>query len=206
MSYFLLPLIGGLLMTLFIIIGALVVGLLFYGILIFNLLVSLKNNVLKNWSNIDVLLKQRNSELPKLIETCQQYMEFEQDTLQKIVIARQSAVTAYQMNNLKAINTTETELRSLLGKLFALTENYPDLKTNQTFLQLQTRISDLENAIADRREFYNDSANIYNTRINQFPDLIMARLFNFVHYTLLTFDSEEIKDIDIKAAFKKRIQ
>jgi LemA protein len=197
---------GGLLMTLFIIIGALIVGLLFYGVLIFNLLVSLKNNVLKNWSNIDVLLKQRNSELPKLIETCQQYMEFEQDTLQKIVIARQSAVTAYQMNNLKAINTTETELRSLLGKLFALTENYPDLKTNQTFLQLQTRISDLENAIADRREFYNDSANIYNTRINQFPDLIMARLFNFVHYTLLTFDSEEIKDIDIKAAFKKRIQ
>lgn len=190
-------------MTSSIITIALIVALLFYGIFIFNALISLKNNVLRNWANIDVLLKQRNSEIPKLIETCQQYMEYEQETLQRVVKARQEALTAHQTHNLQAIGDTESALRSLLGKLFALTENYPDLKSNQTFLQLHSRISDLENSIADRRELYNDSVNVYNIKIAQIPDIIMARLFNFAPYILLSFSEEEKRDISVKSIFKK---
>jgi len=189
-------------MTVLIVFMALLLCLLLYGILIFNTLVSLKNNVSKNWSNIDVLLKQRNSELPKLIDTCKAYMQFEQETLQKIVVARQTAVSAAQTQNMSTIGASETELRSLLGKLFALAENYPDLKTNHSFLQLHARISDLENAISDRREFYNESVNLNNIRIQQFPDSIIARLFHFLPLQLLTFEDSELQDIAVKTLFK----
>lgn len=92
-------------------------------------------------------------------------------------------------------------LRGALGNLFALAESYPDLKANQTFQQLQTRISALENAIADRREFYNESVNVNNVRIEQFPDVIVARLFNFKSAQLLEFSEEEKKDVDVKGLF-----
>lgn len=195
---------GDFTMTIMIIAIAIAAALLLYGVLLYNNLISLKNNVLKNWSNIDVLLKQRNSEIPKLIETCQQYMQFEQETLQKIVQARAAAISANQSKDLTALGQSETELRVLLNKLFALAENYPDLKTNQSFLQLQGRISDLENTIADRREFYNDSVNLNNIRIEQFPDVIVAKLFYFKPYVLLKFSEDEKQDIDIKNTFKGR--
>lgn len=175
-----------------------------YGILIYNNLISLKNNVAKNWANIDVLLKQRNSEIPKLIETCQEYMQFEQETLQKIVKARQATISATEQNNLTALGTAETDLHKGLMKLFALAENYPELKTNRSFLQLQGRISDLENAIADRRELYNDSVNLNNIRIQQFPDVIVAKLFNFASFGLLHFENKELEDISVNHLFNKR--
>jgi LemA protein len=172
-----------------------------YGVTIYNSLVQIKHNVTKAWANIDVLLKQRHDELPKLVETCKQYMKFEQDTLTRVIEARSKVFTAREAQNVPALGQAEGGLRAALGSLFALAESYPDLKANQTFQQLQTRISSLENAIADRREFYNESVNVNNVRIEQFPDVIVARLLNFKEAQLLEFSEEEKKDVDVKQLF-----
>lgn len=172
-----------------------------YGITIYNALVQIKHNVSKAWANIDVLLKQRHDELPKLVETCKQYMKFEQDTLARVIEARSRVFTARETQNVPALGQAESGMRAALGSLFALAESYPELKANQTFQQLQTRISSLENAIADRREFYNESVNINNVRIEQFPDLIIARLLGFKEAQLLEFSEEERKDVDVKQLF-----
>jgi LemA protein len=172
-----------------------------YFILIYNSLVSIKNNVSKAWANIDVLLKQRHDELPKLVDTCKQYMKHEQETLEKVIQARAKVSEARQAHDVAALGVAEGALRAGLGSLFALAEAYPDLKANEQFNHLQARISSLENAIADRREFYNDSVNINNIRIDQFPDLIVARTFGFLPFDLLRFASSELKDVDISKRF-----
>ena len=181
--------------------GVLVVGVV-YAIMIYNNLVQVKHNVSKAWANIDVLLKQRHDELPKLVETCKQYMKFEQDTLQKVIDARSRVFSAREAQNIPALGAATAGLRASVGSLFALAEQYPDLKTNQTFQQLQGRITGLENAIADRREFYNESVNINNVRVEQFPDTIVAGMFNFKQAQLLEFDAAEKTDVDVKEMFK----
>ncbi|HET8711058.1 MAG TPA: LemA family protein [Spongiibacteraceae bacterium] len=173
-----------------------------YAIVIYNGLVALKHSVSKSLANIDVLLKQRHDELPKLVETCKKYMQYEQQTLERIISARSRVAQAQQSGDIGALGSAEGELRAGLGHLFALAENYPDLKTNDTFRQLQDRITGLENAIADRREIYNESVNNNNVRIEQFPDAILARRFSFKPFQLLQFSSEEKKDVDIAALFK----
>ena len=172
-----------------------------YGVTIYNSLVQIKHNVTKAWANIDVLLKQRHDELPKLVETCKQYMKFEQDTLTRVIEARSKVFTAREAQNVPALGQAEGGLRAALGSLFALAESYPDLKANQTFQQWQTRISSLEYAVAARREFYNESVNVNNVRIEQFPDAIIARLLNFKEAQLLEFTEEEKKDVDVKQLF-----
>lgn len=172
-----------------------------YAVLIYNNLVRLKHQVSKSWSNIDVLLKQRHDELPKLVETCKQYMQFEQDTLEKVMLARAAAHTARGQGDVKGVGAAETQMRLGLGQLFAVAENYPELKANQSFQQLQARISGLENAIADRREFYNEAVNLNNVRIEQFPDVILARIFAFKAADLMEFSAAELKDPDIKSLF-----
>ena len=185
-----------------IIILAVILVVVVYGIMLYNNLVQVKHNVSKAWANIDVLLKQRHDELPKLVETCKQYMKFEQETLQKVIEARSKVFSASQSQDIRALGPAEAGLRASIGSLFALAESYPDLKTNQTFLQLQGRISGLENAIADRREFYNESVNINNVRIEQFPDSIVANTFNFKPALLLEFDAAEKADVNVKELFK----
>ena len=172
-----------------------------YCIVTYNSLVSIKNSVSKAWANIDVLLKQRHDELPKLVDTCKQYMKYEQVTLEKVIQARSRVSDARETQNVAALGAAESALKSSLGQLFALAESYPELKANEQFLHLQSRISGLENALADRREFYNDSVNINNVRIEQFPDLIIARMFNFKSFDLLKFASEELIDVDISKRF-----
>ena len=172
-----------------------------YVVVIYNNLVVLKHGVSKAWANIDVLLKQRHDELPKLVQVCKQYMGYEQQTLQRVMEARAQVSTAQKKGDLRALGEAEGTLRLGLGNLFALAEAYPDLKANDNFQHLQTRISGLENAIADRREFYNDSVNRNNVRIEQFPDVIIARLLAFKPFELLEFSHEELTDVDIKALF-----
>src|SRR3990172_7155563 len=137
--------------TNFIILGILA-ALILYAITLYNNLVSLKHNVTKAWSNIDILLKQRHDELPKLVETCKQYMGYEQATLEKVMQARSAVAAARERADVSALGPAETQMRLGLGNLFALAEAYPDLKANETFRHLQGRISGLEDAIADRRE------------------------------------------------------
>ena len=181
--------------------GALVV-LAIYVVSIYNHLVRLKHNVSKAWSNIDVLLKQRHDEIPKLVETCKQYMKYEQETLEKVMQARSRVAEARQNQDVPQLGAAEGALRLGLGQLFALAEDYPDLRANDNFQHLQGRISSLENSIADRREFYNESVNINNIGIEQFPDLVVARLFGFGPRDLLEFEASEIADVNVKQLFE----
>lgn len=174
-----------------------------YVVLTYNSLVAIKNNVSKAWSNIDVLLKQRHDELPKLIDTCKQYMQHEQQTLEKIMQARAGVDAARQSHDAVSLSAAESMLQGSLGGLYAVVENYPDLKADQSFKALQNRITGLENAIADRREFYNESVNVNNVRIAQFPALIVAKLFGFNPLKLLEFAPAELKDVDVSARFNQ---
>ncbi len=183
-----------------IVLGALLLALI-YGISIYNSLVQIKHNVSMAWANIDVLLKQRHDELPKLVETCRQYKEFEQATLERVTAARGQVHQARESHDLAALGVAEGALRAGLGQLFAVVEAYPNLKANEQFMQLLKRISVLEDAIADRRELYNDSVNINNVRIEQFPDTIVAGMFRFQPAQLLKFAEAEKTDMDLGQMF-----
>jgi LemA protein len=180
---------------------ALTVVLIAYVAGIYNGLVNLRENVKVAWANIDVLLKQRHDELPKLVETCKRYMQFEQDTLEKVMRARASVSQASTSGNVAAVGAAEQQLRVGVGRLFAVAENYPQLKTDETFKQLQGRITALEESIADRRELYNDQVNLNNIRVKVFPDVMIAQRFGFLPAQLLEFTSEEKRDVDVGALF-----
>lgn len=181
---------------------AIVVLAAVYAVMLYNGLVQLKHNVTRAWANIDVLLRQRHDELPKLVETCKRYMQYEQETLAKVMEARSRVQAAQASGDMRSLGQAEGGLRSTVGRLFALAEAYPELKANQTFQQLQTRISALEDAIADRREFYNESVNLNNIRIEQFPDTLIARRFGFKAAELLEFTAPETADVDIGSLFR----
>ena len=180
--------------------GFLVVGLIGYFITIYNGLVRLRRNLKRNWSNIDVLLKQRHDELPKLVSVCEGYMKYERETLEKITSLRSTYLGARTVGEKSRV---EGELAGALKTLFAVVEKYPDLKADQRFAQLQERISFLENQIADRRELYNESVNIYNIRINQIPDKFVASSCNFTVEELLKVAEAERKDVKIQFNFPK---
>ncbi len=181
---------------------AIAAALAVYVIILYNGLVTLKHAVAKAWSNIDVLLKQRHDELPKLVETCKQYMQFERDTLEKVMAARSAANSARERSDVKGVGQAENAMRLGLGNIVATVEAYPELKANQAIQQLLGRITGIENAIADRREFYNEAVNLNNVRIEQFPDVIVARLFAFRPAELLVFSEEQKKDVDLRALFR----
>jgi LemA protein len=172
-----------------------------YCVTTYNSLVSIRNSVEKAWANIDVLLKQRNDELPKLIDTCKTYMTHEAQTLEKVIRARMGVDAARQTQDVAGLGKAESALTASVGGLYAVAENYPNLKADQSFINLQQRITGLENQIADRREFYNDTVNNNNVRIQQFPDLVVAGLFNFEQKPLLKFAAAELKDVDVSARF-----
>ena len=178
-------------------IAAIIIG---YFVTIYNGLVRLKNNIKKSWSNIDVLLKQRHDELPKLIKVCESYMQYEKKTLENITKARAFYNNASTVKDkVKANNMVSDALKSL----FAVAENYPELKANQNFMQLQNRITSLEENIADRREFYNESVNNYNIRIAQIPDVMVARMLGYQRETLFEVAQEERRDVNINISVPK---
>lgn len=150
-----------------------VIGITFYAIIIYNELVRLRNENDRAWANIDVLLKQRHDEVPNLVETVKGYMQHEKQTLLAVTEARAAAIRATTIGE-KA--QADLLLTGALQGLFARVENYPQLKANENFLKLQGRISELEERIADRREFFNQDVTTYNTRIRQFPEIVPAFL------------------------------
>lgn len=179
----------------------LIIVVVIYGISLYNHLVSVKHAVSQAWANIDVLLKQRHDELPKLVEVCKQYKQFEQETLQKVITARSQVQAAREQRNIPALGQAEGMLRAGLGGIFAVVEAYPELKANENYMQLQNRITSLENGIADRRELYNESVNTNNVQIEVFPASIIATLFNFTAKPLLEFSASEKNDVDMKQLF-----
>src|SRR5882724_1753481 len=184
-----------------VVLAFLAVALLGYLISVYNGLVRVGASVKLAWSNIDVLLVQRHDELPKLVEVCRQYMEYERDTLERVTKARSAVDAARSSGNVNSVGAAEQELRAGLGGLYAVAEQYPDLKANEAFKQLQARISGLETAIADRREVYNDAVNANNVRIQSFPDAILAQFGNFPPAKLLEFQSDEKTDVNVKSLF-----
>lgn len=159
----------------FIILGFVVV-VIFIFVSIYNSLVRLKNQIDRSWSNIDVILKQRFDEISQLIQVVEQYVTYENQILSKLIEARK---------NYSSANTVKDKMDSSQGMsmafkgLLALGESYPELKSNENFKQLQGRVSDLENQLADRREHYNEAVTNFNTRIEQIPDVIVARSLNY---------------------------
>jgi LemA protein len=170
-------------------------GIVGYVVGIYNQLIRIRHNVDKAWANIDVLLKQRHDELPKLVDTCKGYMQHERGLLEAVTKARTDFMSA---TGIAGKTMAENQLAGALKSVFAVAENYPELKANQNFMQLQSRISGLENDIADRREFFNESTNIYNIRIQQFPQVLIAGPMGYAQRPLLEIPKAETQDVDIK--------
>ena len=143
-----------------------------YAVTLFNSLILLKNNVRKAWANIDVLLKQRSDLIPNLVETVKGYMKYEKGLFEEITLARTALM---QASGAAQTAKASKQLDSALKTLFAVAENYPQLRASENFLHLQKQLSDLENQIANRREFYNDSVNLYNMGTERFPELFVAK-------------------------------
>ena len=173
-----------------------IVGVAWYATTIYNGLIAIKNDIDKAWANIDVMLKQRHDELSKLLDVCKGYMDYERDTLQKITQARSMYQQASTIDQ-KA--QADQSMTSALRGFFAVAENYPELKANSNFTTLQKRITDLESQIADRREFYNDSVNTFNIRIQQMPDTFVASSMSLQPRPM--FKVEEADKADVSMSF-----
>jgi LemA protein len=170
-------------------------GVLVYVVILYNELVRLRNDNDRAFANIDVLLKQRHDEIPNLVETVKGYMQHEQQTLLAVTQARAASMNAASIGQ-KA--QADLMMTGALRGLFAVAENYPQLKANENFLKLQMRISELEDRIADRREFFNDDVNTYNTRIGQIPEVFVASFMNLKPRAMFQASDQDRKLVEVK--------
>ncbi|MBC7370983.1 MAG: LemA family protein [Bdellovibrionaceae bacterium] len=180
--------------------GLIFVGIAFVicariGVAVYNNLVSLKNQIDRAWTNIEILLKQRFDEIPQIIQVVEQYASYEQKTLQRVIEARNNYSQSSSMGSkIDASNEMSTALKGLV----ALGEAYPDLKANQSFMQLQNRASELEGQITDRREFFNETVTNFNTRIAQIPDMFFAHFLGYNERQLYRPPAEEMTRPSLK--------
>jgi LemA protein len=158
---------------------------------IYNGLIRLRNIVKNAWSQIDVQLKRRHDLIPNLVETVKGYAGHEKSTLENVTQARTRAVAA---TGVEAQAKAEGELSAALGRLMVVVEQYPDLKANQNFLALQEELTSTENRISFSRQHYNDSVMTYNTRIESFPQNIIAGMFSFVRETFFELEDEAARE------------
>jgi len=172
-----------------------IAGVIVYTVILYNGLVRLKNDNDRAWANIDVLLKQRHDEIPNLVEVVKGYMQHEQQTLLAVTQARAASVNAASIRQ-KA--TADLMMTGALRGLFAVAENYPQLKANENFLKLQSRITELEERIADRREFFNDDVNTYNTRIGQIPEVFIASFMSLKPRAMFKVSDEDRRQVEVK--------
>lgn len=178
----------------FIIVVAGLVILVFWVIAKYNGLITLRNQVTNGWNQIDVQLKRRHDLIPNLVNTVKGYMEFEQDTLRQVIEARNSAVSA---KGIADSAVKEGELTGALTKLFALMENYPNLKANENVKQLQEELTSTENKVSFARQFYNDIATKFNIAQQVFPANMIASMFNFKPSELFQIGNASERDVPI---------
>ena len=160
----------------------------------YNGLIQVEENIKKAFANIDVLLMQRSDELPKLVDTVKAFVSHEKEIFANVLKARETMLSAKTITE-KA--QASGGISNALKSIFALSEDYPDLGSNENFMKLQGRISDLENSIADRREFYNESVNNYNIRIKTIPDVLIARIMNLSAKEMFQVPDEKKEDVKI---------
>jgi len=178
------------------IIGIIVLVVVVIFVIIYNTLVSLKRNADKAWANIDVLLQKRHDALTKLIDTVSSYMKYEKGLMTQITQLRSQWMNI-QQNDVQSKINTSNQISSALKSIFAVAENYPDLKANDSFMQLQQGIMELESQIADAREFYNDSVTQFNIRMNQIPYNMFAGMLSYKALPLFNVPPEEKADVKI---------
>ena len=166
-----------------IVLGVIVVVIALWVVMIYNGLVSMRQRVNQSFADIDVQLRQRHDLIPNLVETVKGYAAHERGTLEAVIQARNAAVAASGGQGSAAQVGAENMLSGALRQLFALSENYPDLKANANFQQLQAELSDIENKIAAARRFFNNSVSEYNTGIQQFPAVLFAAMLGFTQRT-----------------------
>lgn len=183
-------------MNLFVIIGIVLVALILLSlILIYNSLIRLRNQVRNSWAQIDVQLKRRNDLIPNLVESVKGYMKHEKSVLENITKAR-SAIMKAETTEKKA--KASNMLSDTLKSLFAVAENYPKLRANENFIQLQEELTGTENKISYARQHYNDMVMVLNTRIETFPTNIFANMMKFVKEPLFEASAEEKKNVKVK--------
>jgi len=174
--------------------GVIAIGFALMLVIVYNSFIQMQNNIDKSWANIDVLLKQRSNEIPNLIEIVKGYMSHEKKTFESLTKARSLMINADSLSQKAA---ADNKISGLVKSLFAVAEDYPDLKAIENFLSLQKRITGLENELADRREFFNDSVTIYNTRIQSIPDVFIARLLHLSKKDLFEASEKDKKYVEI---------
>ncbi len=172
-------------------------GIAIYVVILYNELVHLRNENDRAFANIDVLLKQRHDEIPNLVSCVKGYMDHERQTLEAVTLARTASIGAASISQ-KA--QADVRLTGALHTLFAVAERYPGLKANQNYLALQKRISELEERIADRREFFNDDVATYNTRIAQLPEVFLARQMKLRPRQLFQVSEQERQQVELRLA------
>ncbi len=178
-----------------IIIVIVLVVLVAYVIGTYNSLVNVKNKVEDQWSQIDVVLKNRNDLIPNVVETVKGYAKHEKETLNAVIESRNKATSA---KNAEEEMKAAGEVTEALGKLFALAENYPDLKANQNFMDLQNKLNEVEEKIRFARQFYNDTVMEYQNKLEMFPSNIVAKMFGFKPKTFFEASEEERKNVEVK--------
>lgn len=170
----------------------LLVIVLLYFIFTFNQLVKFKNLADEAWSGIDVQLQKRYDLIPNIVNVVKSYAQHEQNLFQQITKLRNNGIKA---DNLKSQEATEIQLSKALGRLFVVVEDYPELKANQNFLELQMELSKVENDLQRARRYYNGSVRNYNIKIEQFPSMVVAKTFNHKQKQYFDIDNETEKNI-----------
>jgi len=185
--------------TTLIIILLVIIALIIVIIAMYNGLIRLKNRVDEAWSDIDVQLKRRHNLIPNLVETVKGYAAHESSTFEKVTKARAEAMSAQGKGDAKAQAQAENMLSSTLKSIFALSENYPELKANTNFLELQNELSDTENKIQAARRFYNGNVRDFNTKLEIFPTNVLAGMLGFKSRDYFEIENEEErKNVDVK--------
>ena len=176
-----------------------IIALVGFVISLYNGLVQAKMKVENAWSQIDVQLQRRFDLIPNFVETVKGYMKHEEDTLTKVTELRTSWANA---SSIKDKAELDNQLSSTLKTIMAVSENYPELKANENFMQLSEELRNTENKIAFSRQFYNDTVTMYNTKLRVFPSSIIAGMFNFTPSELFKTDSDEARH-NVKVDFSK---
>lgn len=177
-----------------------VAALAFVAIGMYNSLITLKNRVDEAWSDIDVQLKRRYDLIPNLIETVKGYAKHEEGTFTKVTEARNAAMSAQASGDAKAQAEAENVLSSTLKSIFALSENYPDLKANTNFLELQRELADTENKIQASRRFYNGNVRDFNTKLQVFPTNMIGNMLGFKDREFFEIADEKEREV-VKVGF-----